>query len=272
MELDQFLGQGKAESGSFMQPFETAIDLRERLEGGLDLGGGHADAGVADLEPGCVVASQDLHRQAAAFGCEFDAVRQEMTCDLAQRVSVDALADAALAWHGRIDTLVCNAGIQGPAGPLAEATDQEWDAVMTVNLRSMAWLTTRLIPSMAARGGGSVILMSSIAGLRGNKAIGLYSLSKAAVAALARNLAVEWGPQGVRVNAISPGLIRTPLAEGMLADAALMQRRLSLTPLRRVGEPHEVAGAAVLLASRAGGFITGHNLVIDGGTTIGDGN
>lgn len=199
-------------------------------------------------------------------------VATAMACDLAQRASVDALADAALACHGRVDTLVCNAGIQGPAGPLAEATEHEWDAVMTVNLRSMAWLSTRLIPPMAARGGGSVTLMSSIAGLRGNKAIGLYSLSKAAVAALARNLAVEWGPQGVRVNAISPGLIRTPLAEGMLADAALMHRRLSLTPLRRVGEPHEVAGAAVMLASRSGGFITGHNLVIDGGTTIGDGN
>ena len=195
-----------------------------------------------------------------------------IACDLARRAAVDALADAALECHGRIDTLVCNAGIQGPAGPLAEAAEHEWDAVMTVNLRSMAWLTTRLIPPMAARGGGSVILMSSIAGLRGNKAIGLYSLSKAAVTALARNLAVEWGPRGVRVNAISPGLIRTPLAAGMLADTTSMKRRLSLTPLRRVGEPHEVAGAAVLLASPAGGFITGHNLVIDGGTTIGDGN
>jgi NAD(P)-dependent dehydrogenase (short-subunit alcohol dehydrogenase family) len=125
---------------------------------------------------------------------------------------------------------------------------------------------------MAGRGGGSVILMSSIAGIRGNTAIGLYGLSKAALAQLARNLAVEWGPKGVRVNAISPGLIRTPLAEVLLADPTFMKRRLALTPLRRVGEPHEIAGVVVMLASRAGGFITGHNLVVDGGTTISDGN
>jgi NAD(P)-dependent dehydrogenase (short-subunit alcohol dehydrogenase family) len=143
---------------------------------------------------------------------------------------------------------------------------------MDTNLRSALWLCSAVIPGMAARGAGSVILMSSIAGIRGNKSIGLYGLSKAALAQLARNLAVEWGPSGVRVNAISPGLIRTPLAEPLLTNSAFMERRLALTPLRRIGEPHEIAGAAVLLASRAGAFITGHNLIIDGGTTISDGN
>jgi NAD(P)-dependent dehydrogenase (short-subunit alcohol dehydrogenase family) len=125
---------------------------------------------------------------------------------------------------------------------------------------------------MAARGGGSVVLMSSIAGLRGNGSIGLYGLSKAALAQLARNLAVEWGPQGVRVNAVSPGLIRTPLAAGLLGDDAFMARRLQATPLRRVGEPEEIAGVVAMLVSRAGGFITGQNLVVDGGTTISDGS
>ena len=114
--------------------------------------------------------------------------------------------------------------------------------------------------------------MSSIAGLRGNKAIGLYSLSKAALASMARNLAVEYGPAGVRVNCISPGLIRTPLAEAMLGNAEFMARRLALTPLRRVGEPREIAGVAVMLAAPAGAFITGQNIVVDGGTTISDGN
>jgi NAD(P)-dependent dehydrogenase (short-subunit alcohol dehydrogenase family) len=125
---------------------------------------------------------------------------------------------------------------------------------------------------MAQRGGGSVILISSIAGLRGNKSIGLYGVSKAGLAQLARNLAVEWGPHGVRVNSLSPGLIRTPLSTGLMGDEAFLGRRLSLTPLRRVGEPEEIAGVVVLLASRAGGFITGQNLIIDGGTTISDGN
>jgi len=195
-----------------------------------------------------------------------------LPCDVSRRAEVQRLVDDVLQLRGRIDTLVCNAGVQGPAGPLGHATEADWDRVMTVNLRSVLWLTGRVIPGMAERGGGSVILMASIAGLRGNKAIGLYGLSKAGLAQLARNLAVEWGPQGVRVNAISPGLIATPFSQAMRDDEALMQRRLALTPLRRVGQPHEVAGVAVMLASAAGAFITGHNLVVDGGTTIGDGN
>lgn len=192
--------------------------------------------------------------------------------DLADIAGIAAPASRALAWKGGIDILVCNAGVQGPAGPLAAIGTADWQQVMDINLRSVVELSTQLLPAMATRGGGSVILMSSIAGLRGNQAIGLYGLSKAALAQLARNLAVEWGPQGIRVNAISPGLIRTPLAAALLDNAAFMQRRLALTPLRRVGAPAEVAGAAVMLASAAGAFITGHNLVIDGGTTIGDGN
>jgi NAD(P)-dependent dehydrogenase (short-subunit alcohol dehydrogenase family) len=143
---------------------------------------------------------------------------------------------------------------------------------MTVNLRSVHWLTSLIAPQMAERGGGSVIIVSSIAGVRGNKAIGLYGLSKAASAQLTRNLAVEWGPRNVRANAISPGLIRTQFAAPLLSNEAVLERRLSLTPLRRVGEPHEIAGVAVMLASPAGAFITGQNLIVDGGTTISDGN
>ena len=143
---------------------------------------------------------------------------------------------------------------------------------MDLNLRAAMELTTALLPKMAANPGSSVVLMSSIAGLRGNKTIGLYGLSKAALAQLARNLAVEWGPLGVRVNSISPGLVRTPLSASFIDNPAAIERRLSLTPLRRVGEPHEIAGVVVMLASAAGGFITGHNLVVDGGTTISDGN
>lgn len=188
--------------------------------------------------------------------------------DLSRPADVEALCDAA----GTVDVLVCNAGIQGPAGPLAGADEADWETVLQVNLRAAARLCARLIPGMAARGQGSVVLMSSIAGLRGNRAIGLYGISKAALAQLARNLAVEWGPQGVRVNAISPGLIRTPLADALLGDSAFMARRLQATPLRRAGEPAEIAGAVVFLASRAGGFVTGHNLVVDGGTLVSDGS
>jgi NAD(P)-dependent dehydrogenase (short-subunit alcohol dehydrogenase family) len=182
------------------------------------------------------------------------------------------MASSALTVWGRLDILICNAGLQGPAGPIGATTEDDWKEVMGINLAAPLALTSLLIPQMAARGSGSVVLMSSIAGLRGNRAIGLYALSKAALAQLARNLAVEWGPRGVRVNSISPGLIRTPFAAALMSDEVFMRQRLAATPLRRVGEPAEVAGAVVMLASPAGAFITGHNLVIDGGTTISDGS
>jgi NAD(P)-dependent dehydrogenase (short-subunit alcohol dehydrogenase family) len=148
----------------------------------------------------------------------------------------------------------------------------DYDRVMAINLRSMVMLTQYALPAMAQYGGGSAILMSSIAGLRGNGAINAYSMAKAAVAQLARNLAVEWGPKNIRVNAISPGLIRTELSGPLLANDAFMARRMAMTPLRRVGEISEIAGAALFLASSAGGFVNGHNLVVDGGTVITDGS
>jgi len=195
-----------------------------------------------------------------------------LTVDVADPAALQRLSDQAWDWRGRIDTLVCNAGIQGPAGPLADITDDDWQRVMDINLRSAVRLCNALAPRMAGQGGGSLVLMASLAALRGNRSIGLYGLSKAALAQLARNLAVEWGPHNLRANAIAPGLIRTPLADGLLANDAFMARRLQATPLRRIGEPHEVAGLAVLLASRAGAFITGQTLVADGGTLISDGS
>ncbi|MDD0838698.1 SDR family NAD(P)-dependent oxidoreductase [Curvibacter sp. HBC61] len=195
-----------------------------------------------------------------------------LPCDLADPDQVRALIRDAAQPFGLPHGLVCNAGVQGPAGPLHAVSDAAWEQVMDINLRSVHRLCAGLLPAMAAQGGARVVLMSSIAGLRGNGRIGLYGLSKAALAQLARNLAIEWGPQGVCVNALSPGLIRTPLATELLNNHDFMSRRLAQTPLRRVGEPHEVAGLAVLLLSAAGGFITGQNLVVDGGTTVSDGS
>ncbi|RDI24311.1 NAD(P)-dependent dehydrogenase (short-subunit alcohol dehydrogenase family) [Pseudacidovorax intermedius] len=195
-----------------------------------------------------------------------------VAADLAETAQVQRLAEQAQAAFGRIDLLVCNAGMQGPAGPLLAVPAEDWARVFQVNLASAHALCAALVPAMGARGHGRVVLMASIAALRGNGAIGLYGLSKAALAQMARNLAVEWSPRGVCVNAIAPGLIRTPLADGLMANAAFMARRLAATPLRRVGEPHEVAGVAVMLASAAGGFITGQMLVVDGGTLISDGS
>lgn len=194
-----------------------------------------------------------------------------VSTDVADPVALERLAERAWNWRGRLDTLVCNAGIQGPAGSMLTVSDEDWQRVMDTNLRSAQRLCAHLLPRMAGQGGGSVVFMSSLSALRGNGAIGLYALSKAALSQLARNLAVEWGPKNLRVNAIAPGLIRTPLADELMRDTVFMQRRLQATPLRRVGEPSEVAGVAVLLASRAGAFTTGQTWVVDGGTLISDG-
>ena len=209
-----------------------------------------------------------LGAQCRAWGVQV----QTVTAELSDAREAEQLGLRAIKAFGRIDTLVCNAGIQGPAGPLLEMDRDDWDRVFQVNLASAHALCASLVPGMASRGAGCVILMASIAALRGNRAIGLYGLTKAALSQMARNLAVEWGPRGVRANAIAPGLIRTPLAQGLLADEAFMARRLAMTPLRRVGEPHEVAGVAAMLASPAGGFISGQTLVVDGGTLVSDGN
>lgn len=203
------------------------------------------------------------------------AARLEMpgiAADVTDDAALAALVDETVAASGGLDILVCNAGITGAAGPFADIDIADYDRVMALNLRSQVVLCNLALPYIATRGGGSVVLMSSIAGLRGNGRINAYALAKAGVAQLARNLAVEWGPRGIRVNAISPGFIRTDLSTPLMADDAFMARRMAMTPLRRPGEVEEIAACALFLASDAAGFVTGHNLVADGGTTITDGS
>ena len=191
-----------------------------------------------------------------------------IACNIGHREPVEALVAGAKAAFGTIDILVCNAAINPHAGPLSEVTDSIFDKVMASNVRSNLWLANLTMPEMAERGDGAVIIISSIAGMRGSGSIGMYGISKAADFQLARQLAVEWGPKNIRVNAIAPGLVRTDFAKYLWENPELYEKAISGYPLRRIGEPDDIAGIAVFLASKAGAFVTGQVLVADGGATI----
>ena len=189
-------------------------------------------------------------------------------CNINYKEQLQALVTAARAKWQRIDVLVCNAAINPYFGPQMEMSDDAFDKIMGANVRSNHWLCQLVIPEMAERREGSVVIVSSIGGLRGSPVIGAYCISKAADMQLARNLAVEYGPQNVRVNCIAPGLIKTDFARALWDNPEILKRSTSGAPLRRIGEADEIAGAAVFLASKAGAFMTGQTIVIDGGATI----
>jgi len=189
-------------------------------------------------------------------------------CNINYKEQLQALVATTRAKWGRIDVLVCNAALNPYFGPQLQMPDEAFDKIMAANVRSNHWLCQLVVPEMAERRDGSVIIVSSIGGLKGSSVIGAYCISKAADIQLARNLAVEYGPMNVRVNCIAPGLIKTDFARALWQNPDILKASTSDTPLRRIGEPDEIAGAAVFLASSAGRFMTGQAIVIDGGATI----
>ena len=189
-------------------------------------------------------------------------------CNINYKEQLHALVSAVRAKCGRIDVLVCNAAINPYFGPQMAMPDDAFDKIMGANVRSNHWLCQLVIPEMAERRDGSIIIVSSIGGLKGSSVLGAYCISKAADFQLARNLAVEYGPQNVRVNCIAPGLVKTDFARALWENPDILEATTSKAPLRRIGEPDEIAGAAVFLAAKAGAFMTGQAIVIDGGVTI----
>lgn len=215
-------------------------------------------AGLASSEPRRV--AEEFRRE----GLEALAV----DCDVTDSAALDDLVETTVARYGRLDTVVANAGaaLDRPDADPIETLDRMFD----LHVRSVSRLAERTLPIMAGGGGGAFIVMSSISGLRGNRMIAGYGVTKAAGAQLARNLAVQWGGRGIRANAISPGVIATDFARPITDDPDAAPARLAKTPLGRFGTPAEVAGAVVWLASPAGAFVSGQNIVIDGGTLISD--
>mgnify|MGYP001484400376 CR=1 FL=1 len=169
---------------------------------------------------------------------------------------------------GRVDIVFCNAASNPYYGPLAGISDDQFRKILDNNVIANHWLISMVVPEMIERRDGAIVIVSSIGGLRGSPVIGAYNISKAADFQLARNLAVEYGPHNIRVNCIAPGLIKTDFARALWEDQETLDRYNSTTPLRRIGEPDEIAGVAVMLASKAGSFITGQGIVVDGGVTI----
>jgi NAD(P)-dependent dehydrogenase (short-subunit alcohol dehydrogenase family) len=191
-----------------------------------------------------------------------------VAASISEKAQLEELVARARAQWGRIDVLVCNAASNPYYGPMATLPDDAFHKVLQNNIVSNLWLANMVLPEMAQRRDGALIIVSSIGGIKGSATLGAYCVSKAADMQLARNLAVEWGPHNIRVNCIAPGLVRTDFARALWDNPELLTHTESATPLRRIGEPEDIGGIAVFLASRAGAFVTGQTIVADGGITI----
>ena len=191
-----------------------------------------------------------------------------VAANIAMRSDLEGLVAKTVAKYRQIDILICNAASNPYFGPMAGINDEQFEKTFRNNVLSNHWLVNLVVPGMVQRNEGVVIFISSIGGLRGSPVIGAYNITKAADMQLARNLAVEYGRANVRVNCIAPGLVRTDFARALWEDAENLAAALAHTPLDRIGEPEDIAGAAVFLASAAGRYITGQTIVVDGGATI----
>jgi NAD(P)-dependent dehydrogenase (short-subunit alcohol dehydrogenase family) len=169
---------------------------------------------------------------------------------------------------GHIDILVCNAATNPYYGPMSDITDEQFEKILRNNILSAHWLAQLVTPEMVQRRDGAIVFISSVGGYRGSATLGAYNVSKAADLQLARNLAVELGPHNIRVNCIAPGLIRTHFSRALWENEANANKAAEGIPLQRLGDAADVAGAALLLVSPAGRYITGQSIVVDGGATV----
>ncbi len=192
-----------------------------------------------------------------------------LKCNTGVKEDLAELLRVSLAEFGRLDAVVANVAVNPHYGPLSTIGDDAWDKIMAVNIKSNLWLANMALPEIAKQGGGSFTIISSIGALGGNLAIPAYNISKLADVALVKNLAVEWGPKNIRVNAILPGLVRTDFAKALWEDPATLKATLRSTPMGRIGEVGDLGGVGAFLAMPAAAYITGQSIVVDGGSTVG---
>jgi len=215
----------------------------------------------------CADVATEINVKAAGKGG--GAIAIAIAANISRKEDLERLASGARGQLGKIDILVCNAASNPYYGPMLGIEDAAPDEILANNIKSNHWLCALVIFEMQARRDGVIIVISSIAGIRGHATLGAYGLSKAADMALVRNIAVEFGPDNIRANAIAPGLIKTDFARALWDNPDYLATATANCPLRRIGSPDEIAGAAVFLASSAGTFMTGQTLVIDGGRVVG---
>jgi NAD(P)-dependent dehydrogenase (short-subunit alcohol dehydrogenase family) len=226
----------------------------------------------AKLGAKVVISSRKLEACEAAADEINNALDKKSAIAIAANISnpddLEALVNKTNDEFGKIDVLVCNAASNPYMGGMEDIPLEMFDKIMANNVRSNHILTNLVLPQMKARNDGSIIIVSSIGGLRGSSILGTYNMSKAADIAMVKNIAAEFGPFNIRANAIAPGLIKTDMAKALWENPKILENVTSTNPLRRIGEPVEIAGIAVLLASRAGGYINGETIVVDGGSTV----
>ncbi len=204
---------------------------------------------------------------AAAINAKHAGAAISVPANISSKDDLQRLMDETRKAFGKIDILVCNAASNPYYGPMSGISDDQFRKILDNNIIANNWMINMVSPEMVARKDGAIIIVSSIGGLRGTGVIGAYAISKAADMQLARNLAQELSPNNIRVNCIAPGLVKTDFAKALWDTPAGEERASSGTPLRRLGEPDDIAGAAVFLGSKAGSWMTGQTIVVDGGST-----
>jgi len=189
-----------------------------------------------------------------------------VSCHMGKTQDIAALVDAAKDKFGRVDILVNNAATNPVFGPSLLADEAVWDKIMAVNLKGPFFLCKAIAEDMKTRQGGKIINLSSVAGMQQAPGLGLYGISKAGVLMMTRVLAFELGTYGINVNCVAPGLVRTKFSQALWATEEILEEVLKTQPIKRIGEPEDIVGAVIYLASGASDFVTGTTIIVDGGS------